>query len=56
MKGYLMKCPNCGAEIGNGNVCEYCGTQIAQDMKKEQLNKNGCQKCGRTNMRFNREH
>ena len=27
-----MKCPNCGAEVGNSNVCEYCGTQISLEI------------------------
>ncbi len=53
-----MKCPNCGAEIGNNNFCEYCGTQVSLDMKKEQeqLNKQGCPKCGSSNIQFKREN
>ena len=53
-----MKCPNCGAEVGKSNFCEFCGTQISLDMKKEQeqLNKLGCPKCGSSNIRFNREN
>ncbi len=53
-----MKCPSCGAEVGNSNFCEFCGTQISLDMKKEQeqLNKLGCPKCGSSNIRFNREN
>ena len=53
-----MKCPNCGAEIGSKDVCEYCGTHVSLEMKKEQeqLNKQGCPKCGSTNIRFNREN
>ena len=53
-----MKCKNCGVEIGAGvKVCEFCGSQISADMQKEQeqLNKQGCPKCGSTNITFNRE-
>ena len=52
-----MKCPNCGAEINNSKFCEFCGSQITADMQKEQelLNKNGCPKCGSTNIKFARE-
>ena len=53
-----MKCPKCGGEIsGNTKFCEYCGSQISVDMKKEQeqLNKVGCPKCGSSNISFNRE-
>ena len=41
-----MRCPNCGAEIGTSNTCEYCGSTITSEMKKEQeiLNKRGCPK------------
>lgn len=53
-----MKCPNCGAEIGNNKTCEYCGAQISIEMIKEQeqINKQGCPKCGSTNIKFNREN
>ncbi len=53
-----MKCPSCGAEVGNSSFCEFCGTQISLDMKKEQeqLNKQGCPKCGSSNIKFNREN
>lgn len=53
-----MKCPNCGAEIGNNKTCEYCGAQISLEMIKEQeqINKQGCPKCGSTNIKFNREN
>ena len=53
-----MKCPNCGAEIGNNQICEFCGSQITLAMKKaqEQLNKKGCPKCGSSNISFNREN
>ena len=53
-----MRCPNCGAEIGNSDKCEYCGSYITSDMKKEQeiLNKKGCPKCGSTNVKFSREN
>lgn len=53
-----MKCPNCGAEIGNTKFCEYCGSQITADMQKEQeqLKKKGCPKCGSSNITFKREN
>ncbi len=53
-----MRCPNCGAEIGNSEKCDYCGSSITPDMKKEQeiLNKKGCPKCGSTNIKFSREN
>ena len=53
-----MRCPNCGAEIGNSEKCEYCGSAISVDMKKEQeiLNKKGCPKCGSTNIKYSREN
>lgn len=53
-----MKCKNCGAEIGNSKVCEFCGTQITYDMRKEQeqINKQGCPKCGSSNIQFRREN
>ena len=53
-----MKCPNCGAKIGNKKACEYCGAQISIEMIKEQeqINKQGCPKCGSTNIKFNREN
>ena len=53
-----MKCPNCNAEIGNAKFCEYCGSQITQEMQKEQeqLNKKGCPKCGSSNITFKREN
>ena len=53
-----MKCPNCGAEIGTNNVCDFCGSTISLEMKREgeQLKKNGCPKCGSTNIKFNREN
>ena len=43
-----MKCPNCGAEIESGKFCEFCGAQLSTEMLKEQeqLNKQGCPKCG----------
>lgn len=53
-----MKCSNCGAEISaNSKVCEFCGSQISYEMRKEQeqLNKQGCPKCGSSNIVFNRE-
>ena len=53
-----MKCPSCGAEIGNNKFCEYCGSQITAEMQKEQeqLNKDCCPKCGSTNIQFQREN
>ena len=53
-----MKCPSCGAEIGNDKFCQYCGTQIPYNMKREQeqLNKQGCPKCGSSNIDFKREN
>lgn len=53
-----MKCPNCGAEIKEGSsFCEYCGSSITADMKRNQeyVNKAGCPKCGSSNITFNRE-
>ena len=53
-----MKCPNCGAEIGTNSVCEFCGSTISLEMKKEneQIQKNGCPKCGSSNVKFTREN
>ncbi len=53
-----MKCPHCGAEIENTKFCEYCGSQITAEMRKEQeqLNKKGCPKCGSSNVTFRREN
>jgi len=53
-----MKCQNCGAEIGDSKICEYCGSKITSEMQKEQekLNKAGCPKCGSTNIAFKREN
>jgi hypothetical protein len=53
-----MKCQNCGAEIGNNKICEFCGSQITADMQKEQeqINKLGCPKCGSSNITFKREN
>ena len=53
-----MKCPSCGAEVGSGRFCEFCGSQISSDMLKEQelLNKQGCPKCGSTNFQIKREN
>ena len=53
-----MKCSNCNAEIKDGSkFCEYCGTQITPEMRKaqEQVNKDGCPRCGSSNITFNRE-
>lgn len=54
-----MKCPYCGAEIGdNSTECAYCGSKITAEMKaeQEQLNKQGCPKCGSTNVKYTREN
>ena len=53
-----MKCPNCGAEMGNKDkFCPACGSQITYAMQKEQeqLNKQGCPQCGSSNIKFKRE-
>ena len=52
-----MKCPQCGAEIGNTKYCQFCGSQITLDMRREQeqLNKEGCPRCGSGNVSFSRE-
>ena len=53
-----MKCPSCGAEITSGRFCESCGSQITPDMLRDQelLNKQGCPKCGSTNIQIRREN
>lgn len=54
-----MKCPNCGAEIAPSiRLCEYCGAQITPEMllEQERLQKDGCPKCGSTNVTFRREN
>ena len=53
-----MKCPSCGAEVVSGKFCEYCGSQITSDMLREQelMNKQGCPKCGSTNIQIRREN
>ena len=53
-----MKCPSCNAELKDGSkFCEYCGSQITPEMRKaqEQVNKDGCPRCGSSNITFNRE-
>ncbi len=53
-----MKCQNCGAEIdAHSTTCNYCGASITYDMRREQeqVNKQGCPKCGSSNVTFNRE-
>ena len=53
-----MICPHCGGEIGNGIYCQYCGSQITAEMKKEQdiIKRQGCPKCGSADIRFNRDN
>ena len=53
-----MKCPSCGAEVGSGRFCEFCGSQISSEMLREQelMNKQGCPKCGSTNIQIKREN
>lgn len=53
-----MKCPSCGAEVGSGRFCQFCGSQISSEMLREQelLNKQGCPKCGSTNIQIKREN
>lgn len=53
-----MKCKYCGGEIDNNtNVCQFCGSSISLEERKEQeqLNKQGCPKCGSSNISFMRE-
>ena len=28
LEGGLSACPNCGAPVGEGNFCAYCGSQL----------------------------
>lgn len=54
----LMKCPNCGADIDvQSKKCMYCGAFITSDMRKERemVLKEGCPKCGSSNIQFKRE-
>lgn len=53
-----MKCQNCGAEIGDKTVCEFCGSQITAEMQKDQemFNRSRCPKCDSTNVKFSREN
>ena len=54
-----MKCSGCGAEIPeSAKFCEYCGSQISYEMRREQeqLNKAGCPKCHSSNIQFKREN
>lgn len=54
----FMKCPSCGADIeSNSKNCSYCGASITYSMRREQeqINKEGCPKCGSSNISFNRE-
>ncbi len=52
-----MKCPNCGAEMGNDKVCSLCGLQLAAGGQKEreQVFERGCPRCGSLNVKFSRE-
>ena len=53
-----MKCKYCGGEIDNNSkTCPFCGSAISLEDRKEieQLNKQGCPKCGSTNVIFSRE-
>lgn len=52
-----MNCPNCGAEISGGSKCEYCGSQIPYEMRREleRSNMEGCPHCGSSNVSFQRE-
>lgn len=53
-----MKCPNCGAEVGeNGKFCGYCGSELPFEVRREveRVNKPGCPKCGSSNIQFYRE-
>ncbi len=55
----LMKCPSCGADIeNNSRQCSYCGASITYSMRREQeqVNKDGCPKCGSSNVQFKREN
>ncbi len=59
VNSHLMKCPNCGADIeGNSRTCSYCGAPISSSMRKEQefVMKEGCPKCGSSNIKFEREN
>ena len=53
-----MQCPNCGAEIKDKKICDFCGTLITVEMRRtyEQLNRTGCPKCHSTNIQFKREN
>ncbi len=54
-----MKCSGCGAEIPElAKFCEYCGSQISYEMRREQeqINKAGCPKCHSSNIQFRREN
>ena len=52
-----MKCENCGAEMGDSKFCSFCGSQITYNMRREQeqVDKQGCPKCGSSNIEFQRE-
>ena len=54
-----MKCSGCGAEIPeSAKFCEYCGSQISYEMRREQeqINMAGCPKCHSSNIQFRREN
>ncbi len=59
MEECKMKCSGCGAEIPeSAKFCEYCGSQISYEMRREQeqINKAGCPKCHSSNIQFRREN
>ncbi len=53
----INECPNCGAQIGDETVCEFCGAQISYAVRRERelVNMKGCPKCGSSNITFRRE-
>lgn len=51
-----MKCPTCGAEIGNNKYCEACGMRVAETSQNEQERKRSCPECGSSNIQFRREN
>lgn len=54
-----MKCKYCGGEIDEkSKTCLFCGSGIslAEQKEIEQINKQGCPKCGSSNIEFIREN